>query len=290
MSCVSRGGIGIAPVLHRFVNEECLKGTGIEAERFWAGLGALIRELTPVNGSLLSTRDRLQGELDRWHREHRGRIEPSSYREFLRGIGYLCDTPAECTIGTENVDPELAHIAGPQLVVPLDNARYALNAANARWGSLYDALYGTDAIDESDGAERRGAYNRVRGGKVVAFVRGFLDRHFPLTLGTHRDVVRYCIDGDGLTATLSDGGHARLERREAAVGYHASRESPSLVLLRHNGLHVELHVDRAHPIGREDSAGICDVVLESAVSSIQDCEDSVAAVDADDKIHVYRNW
>lgn len=290
MSYVSRVGIGIAPVLYRFVNEECLADTGIEAEIFWAGLGALIRELTPVNDSLLSTRDRLQAQLDHWHRAHRGRTDLSSYVEFLRGIGYLCDAPAEYSINTQGVDPELARLAGPQLVVPLDNARYALNAANARWGSLYDALYGTDAIDDSNGAERRGAYNRVRGGKVVAFARDFLDRHFALIFGTHRDVVQYCIDGDGLTAKLRDGGHACLKRREAVAGYRGPRESPSLVLLRHNGLHVELHIDRTHPIGCEDGAGISDVVLESAVSSIQDCEDSVAAVDAEDKVRVYRNW
>jgi malate synthase len=290
MSNISLGSLEVDRTLHHFICEEALLDTGIDPVNFWSGLGTLLREQAPVNRCLLARRVSLQAKIDRWHRQHRGRFEPAPYREFLKRIGYLGEEVEEFDLATEAVDTELANIAGPQLVVPMDNARYALNAANARWGSLYDALYGTDAIAEDGGATRGRSYNPVRGSRVVTFVREFLDRHFPLTESTHREVVRYSIDGQGLAATLANGVSARLRRADAAVGYRGRRESPSLVLLRHHGLHVELHIDAGHLIGHSDPAGVSDVVIESAVTTIQDCEDSVAAVDAEDKVRVYRNW
>jgi malate synthase len=282
--------VRVSECLYRFVNDEAMPGTGVQPDAFWGGLAALICDLEPVNRELLAVRARLQSELDRWHRQRRGEFDLGDYKKHLHEIGYLGDEVGDFHVATENVDPELAAIAGPQLVVPLDNARYALNAANARWGSLYDALYGTDAIPREAGTELSKGYDPARGAQVVTFVQEFLDRHFPLCESMHRSVVRYAVDGDGMLATLSGGNVTRLEQPGALIGYRGAPLAPSVLLMVHHGLHVELHIDREHTIGRDHPAGLCDVVLESAVTTIQDCEDSVAAVDAEDKVRVYRNW
>jgi len=282
--------VRVSACLHRFVNEEAIPGTGIEPGAFWTGLATLICELEPLNRELLAIRVRLQSDLDRWHRERRSGFDVEEYKRYLREIGYLGADGPDFQVATENVDAELAAIAGPQLVVPLDNARYALNAANARWGSLYDALYGTDVIPGEGGTELRKEYNPARGAQVVAFVQEFLDRQFPLRESAHRSVVRYAVDNDGMLAALPGGKLTRLQQRGALVGYRGAPQAPSVLLLVHHGLHVELRIDAAHAIGRAHPAGLCDVVLESAPTTIQDCEDSVAAVDAEDKVGVYRNW
>jgi malate synthase len=279
----------IDKVLLDFVNDEALPGSGVSTQDFWSGFAALVRSLAPRNAALLRRRDELQAKIDAWHRENPGpRFDPARYRAFLREIGYLVAEQEPFAVSTTQVDAEIAHIAGPQLVVPVSNARYALNAANARWGSLYDALYGTDAIPE-DGAPRGGEYNPQRGARVIDFVRGFLDEHFPLREGSHRDAVSYHA-ADGLIVKLRHGASTRLRDPAAFCGFQGDADAPAVVLLVHHGLHVELHIDREHNIGRNDPAGISDVVLESAITTIQDCEDSVAAVDAADKVNVYRNW
>jgi malate synthase len=285
----------VAPVLHRFINDEVLPGTGIAPAHFWAGFDAIVRDLAPRNAALLAERDRLQTELDQWHRAHPGPItDMPAYRAFLTHIGYLQAAPAQVQATTANVDAELATQAGPQLVVPILNARYALNAANARWGSLYDALYGTDAIAEDGGAERglagTGAYNPVRGARVIAFARRLLDEAAPLKEGSHRDSTAYRIDGGALLVTLSSGKVVGLADTSALIGFQGDAAAPSSVLLRHHGLHIDIRIDRSAQIGREDPAGISDLVLEAALSTILDLEDSVAAVDADDKVLGYRNW
>jgi malate synthase len=271
-------GIEIDPALKRFIEEEAIPGTGIDADSFWFGLSALLRDLTPENLRLLRKRQDLQARIDSRNLELGGRApDPADEEEFLRDIGYLVDPPAPFVIGTANVDPEVSDIAGPQLVVPMTNARYALNAANARWGSLYDALYGTDALGDRP---RPGGYDAERGARVIAWGRAFLDEVAPLTGGSHADVGEYRVEQGRLVTDrggLSDPG-LLAGWREGAI------------LLRHHGLHVEILVDRNHPIGRTDRAGVADLVLESAVTAIMDCEDSVAAVDAEDKILVYRNW
>jgi malate synthase len=277
--------------LYDFVNREALPGTGIEAEAFWRGFAALVARLASRNTALLERRDVLQSQIDAWHREHPGaEFDHASYKTFLRKIGYLVPDGAPFRAATENVDAEIAAIAGPQLVVPLNNARYALNAVNARWGSLYDALYGTDAIAFEEGALRTAGYDPRRGALMIRYVRDFLDDHFPLSEGSHRDSVGYRIGPQGLLVALTYGLTAKLENGAALAGYQGPTEAPTVVLLVHHGLHVELHIDRAHPIGQADPAGVSDVVLESAVTTIQDCEDSVAAVTAQDKTLVYRNW
>jgi malate synthase len=286
---VSIDQLKIDKTLYDFVNNEAIPGSGIQAPDFWHGFAALVRALAPRNAALLRRRDELQSKIDAWHRENPGpAFDRARYQAFLREIGYLVTEKESFAVSTAHVDAEIAHIAGPQLVVPVSNARYALNAANARWGSLYDALYGTDAIPE-DGAPRGGAYNPQRGAKVIDFARGFLDQHFPLLEGSHRDVASYQAE-DGLIVKLRHGGLTRLRDPAAFSGFQGNARSPSVVLLVHHGLHVELHIDRSHNIGRGDPAGVSDVVLESAITTIQDCEDSVAAVDADDKVNVYRNW
>jgi malate synthase len=288
---VTQGGIEVAQVLFDFINQEALPGTGIAQASFWQGFDTLLRELAPRNAQLLRQRDRLQSRIDEWHREHPGAaFDPASYRTFLEQIGYLEPAGEPFSVETCNVDDEIARIAGPQLVVPVDNARYALNAANARWGSLYDALYGTDVIAQDDGASRTGGYNPQRGSKVIAYVRAFLDQHFALAAGTHTQVAAYSVGGDGLNAKLIDGRTTTLRASNAFVGYQGEKSVPTALLLIHHGLHVEIRIDRKHPIGRTDAAGISDVVLESAITTIEDCEDSVAAVDASDKVRVYRNW
>jgi malate synthase len=291
MDYVDAGGLGIARPLYEFVNHEAIPGTGIEPASFWRGYDTLVRDLGPRNRALLDRRETLQRQIDAWHKEHRGKpMDLAAYTEFLRGIGYLQPEPPDFAIGTENVDVEIATIAGPQLVVPVTNARYALNAANARWGSLYDALYGTDALPEDAGATRDPGYNPVRGGHVIAKVREFLDECVPLAIGSHRDARQYKIDDGRLTVTLKDGAGAGLAKPPQFVGYRGDPADPSSVLLRHNGLHVEIVIDRSRAIGQQDAAGIADVMLEAAITTIQDCEDSVACVDAADKVAAYRNW
>ncbi len=287
---ITRHRLQVASELASFIEDEALPGSGIEAERFWSGFDALVHELAPRNQELLAERDRLQAELDRWHAEHPGPIrDMAQYREFLQDIGYLVADDPSVQATTANVDDELAIQAGPQLVVPMSNARYALNAANARWGSLYDALYGTDAISEADGAEKGSGYNPIRGAKVITLAKAFLDQVAPLTTGSHAQVQGYRIADGALVARLADG-QARLAEPAAFVGYQGDADAPSAVLLKHHGLHVEIQIDKHHPIGRSDKAGVKDLLLEAALSTILDCEDSVAAVDAQDKVQVYRNW
>jgi malate synthase len=291
MEFVDVDGLKVARRLHEFVTDEALPGTGIDKLAFWKGFAALFADLAPRNRALLEKRDVLQKQIDAWHLAHRGRpADTAAYIEFLRGIGYLVPEPADFAVTTSGVDPEFASIAGPQLVVPVMNARYALNAANARWGSLYDALYGTDAIPEDGGATRAGGFNPVRGAKVVATAREFLDQAFPLAQGSHADATLYALDGATLAVTLKSAATTGLADPSQFVGYHGSVTGLSAVLLKHNNLHAEIRIDRTHPIGRDDPAGVADVVMEAAVSTIMDCEDSIAAVDAEDKVAVYRNW
>ncbi|MDO9073591.1 MAG: malate synthase G [Rubrivivax sp.] len=281
----------VADVLVGFIDEEVLPGTGVAPETFWAGFDALVRDLAPKNAALLAERDRLQTALDQWHTQHAGPVsDMAAYRSFLEGIGYLVPQPAGVKATTQNVDAELALQAGPQLVVPILNARYALNAANARWGSLYDALYGTDALPETGGAERSGAYNPVRGQKVIEFARRFLDEATPLTEGSHLDSTLYAVSGGHLHVTLKSGRTVGLVDPSLMVGFQGDPAAPGSVLLRHHGLHVDIRIDRSTPIGRADAAGVSDIVMEAALSTILDLEDSVAAVDAEDKVLGYRNW
>ncbi|UXJ52881.1 malate synthase G [Pseudomonas citronellolis] len=287
---ITRQRLQVADVLQRFIEEEALPGTGVQAEAFWKGFDALVHELAPKNRALLAERDRLQTELDTWHRAHPGPIQDMpAYRAFLESIGYLLPAPASVQATTANVDSEITQQAGPQLVVPVMNARYALNAANARWGSLYDALYGTDAISEDDGAEKGKGYNPRRGEKVIAFARAFLDQAAPLAQGSHADASAYRIEQGQLRVTLEDGSVSGLAEPAKFVGYQGEPLSPKAVLLKNNGLHFEIQIDPTSPIGQTDAAGVKDVLVEAALSTILDCEDSVAAVDAEDKTLVYRN-
>src|SRR4051794_12357276 len=291
MERVEAGGLRIDKELHDFVNGEALPGTGISAHAFWSGLGGIVRDLGPKVAALLKKRDALQEKIDAWHKA-RGvaGFEQAEYERFLRDIGYLQAAPTPGQISTMNVDDEVAVIAGPQLVVPLSNARYALNAANARWGSLYDALYGTDAISEDGGATRTSTYNKIRGARVVARGRALLDESVPLARGSHRDVVSYSVERANLVVRLGDGTSTGLARPAQFAGYRGEASTPSAVLLRNHGLHVEIKIDRGGRVGRDDPAGIADIVLESAVTTIMDLEDSVAAIDAEDKVALYRNW
>jgi malate synthase len=283
--------IEVDKVLFDFVAREVLPGTGVDEPSFWKGFAGLVSRLAPRNAALLAKRDRLQSSIDAWHRAHPGaEFDARSYKAFLTDIGYLVPEQGAFAVDTAGVDAEIAHIAGPQLVVPVSNARYALNAANARWGSLYDALYGTDAIARSGNPHASGAYDPERGARVIEFARNFLDASFPLSTGTHRDAIGYRIAGTGLEVQLRSGNTALLEHPAALAGFQGEAAAPSVVLLKHHGLHVEIHVDRQHLIGRGDPAGISDVVIESAITTIQDCEDSVAATSTEDKVEVYRNW
>ncbi len=284
----NRHGLQIALPLHDLVVGQILPGTGIDAETLWRGFAAIVREFAPRNRAVLARRDELQANIDAWHRAHPA-VDPADYRAFLAGIGYLLPEDEDFTIGTQNVDAEIATLAGPQLVVPVMNARYALNAANARWGSLYDALYGTDVIAEDGGATRAGAYNPVRGARVIAFARAFLDRAAPLASGSHKDATGYAVQGGELRVTLG-GAPVCLRTPAQFAGYRGRPDAPDAVLLCNHGLHIEIQLDRAHPIGKDDAAGVKDLLLESALTTIQDCEDSVAAVDAEDKVEVYRHW
>ena len=284
-------GLQVDTVLQRFIEDKVLPGTGITSDAFWKGFADITNDLAPKNAALLAERERLQNELDSWHKANPGPIaDVTNYKEFLESIGYLAPVPEQVHVTTENVDAELSLTAGPQLVVPILNARYALNAANARWGSLYDALYGTDVIPETDGATRAGGYNPVRGTKVIAFARNFLDQSVPLTNGSHANATAYVVNGEQLAVSLNDGSTVGLKEAAKFVGYQGNASAPSSVLLKNNGIHIDLQIDRTTSIGKDDAAGISDVVMESALSTILDLEDSVAVVDGADKVVAYENW
>jgi malate synthase len=293
---IPAGALQVARSLHAFIEEEALPAAGIaDAAGFWAGVSRIVADLTPVNRALLARRDELQASIDAWHRGHAGQpVDAAAYQAFLTEIGYLLPDPGPFQVTTENVDAEIATLAGPQLVVPVSNGRFALNAANARWGSLYDALYGTDSIGEDGGATRQGGYNPVRGQRVIDTVRDFLDEVVPLGGASHRDVTGYTVSAAGLAAHFTDGtaadGTAKLADPAVFAGYAGDPGAPSAILLRHHGLHIEIAIDRGGRIGATDKAGVQDVVVEAAVTTIVDFEDSVAAVDAEDKVAAYRNW
>ncbi|MCK5771386.1 malate synthase G [Algiphilus sp.] len=285
------GGLRVATELKSLIDQEICPGTGISPDHFWSALEKAVADFSPRNRALLAKRDDLQERIDGWHRERAGQPhDAAAYRQFLSEIGYLQPEPADFAVTTENVDTEIAAQAGPQLVVPVKNARYALNASNARWGSLYDALYGFDVIPEDGGAERAGAYNPVRGQKVIAYARAHLDRAAPLTDGSHADATAYRVVDGALQVILEGGRSSGLAEPDKFVGHRGDAASPEAVLLRVNGLHIEIQIDPGHPIGKTDAAGVKDLLLEAAVTTIMDCEDSVAAVDAEDKAEVYRNW
>ena len=285
------GALRVASELYDFINREVLPDVGVDQGRFWKGFSSIVTELAPKNAALLAERERLQAELDTWHQANPGPIKDMrAYRAFLEGIGYLVPVPAKVKVTTRKVDAELAVQAGPQLVVPILNARYALNAANARWGSLYDALYGTDVIAETRGLEKGKGYNARRGAKVIEWARHMLDRTAPLKKGSHVDSVGYQIKDGKLVVKLAGGKRSTLLEPAQLVGYQGDAKAPSSVLLVHNGLHLDIRIDRASPIGKTDPAGVADVVVEAAVSTILDLEDSIAAVDAEDKVLGYRNW
>ena len=287
---VEASGLQIDAQLYDFITDQALPGTGVEPAHFWASFAAMVKEMTPRNRALLKTRDTLQAEIDSYHLERRGQPhDAESYKAFLKNIGYLREEGPDFSVGTANIDPEISTVAGPQLVVPVMNARYALNAANARWGSLYDALYGTDVIPEDGGAEKGRAYNPVRGAKVIAYARQVLDAAAPLTEGSHADATGYAVAGGKLQVFLANGEIAGLKDPAQFAGYRGDAGRPDAVLLVKNGLYIEIVIDPAHPIGRGDAAGVADVVMEAAMSTIMDCEDSVAAVDAEDKTLVYAN-
>ncbi|WP_338475858.1 malate synthase G [Pseudomonas khavaziana] len=288
---VQVGGLQVAKVLFDFVNNEAIPGTGITADQFWAGADKVIHDLAPKNKALLAKRDDFQARIDTWHQTHAGQAHnPVAYKAFLQDIGYLLPEAADFQASTQNVDDEIAHMAGPQLVVPVMNARFALNASNARWGSLYDALYGTDAISEADGAEKGKGYNKVRGDKVIAFARAFLDEAAPLSAGSHVDSTGYKIVDGKLIVSLKGGSNSGLRDDAQLIGFQGPAAEPIAILLKHNGLHFEIQIDASTPVGQTDAAGVKDVLMEAALTTIMDCEDSVAAVDADDKVVIYRNW
>jgi malate synthase len=284
-------GLQVASELHHFIDEDVLPGTGVSSAAFWKGFDEIVRDLAPKNLALLAERERLQREIDGWHRAHPGPIrDMAAYRGFLEQIGYLVPPPPDAHSTTTNVDEELALQAGPQLVVPILNARYALNAANARWGSLYDALYGTDVIPETGGAEKTAGYNPGRGARVIEYARRFLDATAPLANGSHREAARYTVAEGRLVVEQKNGDRAMLQDPAQFAGYQGAAGAPSTILLRNNGIHVEIRIDRSSVIGKTDAAGVSDVVLEAALSTILDLEDSIAAVDAEDKTLGYRNW
>ncbi|OCW27450.1 malate synthase G [Pseudomonas sp. S3E12] len=288
---VQVGGLQVAKVLFDFVNNEAIPGTGITADQFWAGADKVIHDLAPKNKALLAKRDDFQARIDTWHQTHAGQAhDPVAYKAFLQDIGYLLPEAADFQASTQNVDDEIARMAGPQLVVPVMNARFALNASNARWGSLYDALYGTDAISEADGAEKGKGYNKVRGDKVIAFARAFLDEAAPLSAGSHVDSTGYKIVDGKLIVSLKGGSNSGLRDDAQLIGFQGPAAEPIAILLKHNGLHFEIQIDASTPVGQTDAAGVKDVLMEAALTTIMDCEDSVAAVDADDKVVIYRNW
>ena len=287
---VKVGNLQVASALYQFINLEALPGTGLASEQFWLDLDALIHDLTPKNKALLAKRDEIQKAINDWHKENKENFEFEAYKTFLQEIGYLEPEGPSFEITTQGVDDEITLQAGPQLVVPVNNARYALNAANARWGSLYDALYGTDAIEEEGGAERSATYNPLRGEKVIAFAKEFLDQAAPLNNHSHKEAVQYSVVNGILSISLANGETTGLQDASKLVGYQGQPEDPSVILLKNNGLHFEIQVDRNHPIGKTDQAGVKDILLEAALTTIMDCEDSVAAVDAEDKVQVYNSW
>ena len=284
-------GLQVDAGLHALLENDILPGTNISPDQFWSGLAAILSDMMPRNAELLDIRADMQSKLDHWHREHpKNAFNAGQYKSFLEEIGYLLPQPEQVQVTTTRVDEEIARVAGPQLVVPVMNARFALNATNARWGSLYDALYGTDVIPEDNGAERAGGYNSVRGDRVIAWARAFLDQNFPLRNGTHADAMAYTIESGVLKVSQKDGSTGTLQTEDQWVGYTGDSAQPNSILLKNNGLHAEIQIDSSHPVGQTDPAGVKDVCLESALTTIQDCEDSVAAVDAEDKIVVYQNW
>lgn len=292
---IQQGSLNIDSTLYQLVNEQVMPGTGINADDFWQSFESILKDLAPKNRALLIKRDDLQHQIDAWHQERTGHaIDAAEYKQFLQEIGYLVPEGNDFQVTTASVEPEIATQAGPQLVVPIMNARFALNAANARWGSLYDALYGTDVISENDGAEKGGSFNPVRGAKVVAYAREFLDEAAPLNGVSHKDVTKYSISnvsiGNTLTATLENGEEVTLIDSDQFIGYQGDASAPSCILLKHNNLHIEIQIDPTAPIGSVDAAGIKDVLVEAALTTIMDCEDSVAAVDGEDKALAYRNW
>ncbi|NNT94674.1 malate synthase G [Stutzerimonas nitrititolerans] len=288
---VQVGGLQVAKVLYDFVNNEAIPGTGVEAAAFWAGADSVIHDLAPKNRALLAKRDELQAQIDAWHQARAGQAHDAvAYKAFLQEIGYLLPEAEDFQATTQNVDEEITHMAGPQLVVPIMNARFALNAANARWGSLYDALYGTDAISEADGASKGPGYNEVRGNKVIAYARAFLDEAAPLENGSHVDSTGYRVEGGKLVVSLKNGSTSGLKDSQQLLGFQGDASAPIAVLLKHNGIHFEIQIDPSSPIGQTDAAGVKDILMEAALTTIMDCEDSIAAVDADDKTIVYRNW
>ncbi len=288
---VQVGGLQVAKVLFDFVNHEAIPGTGITADQFWAGADKVIHDLAPKNKALLAKRDDFQARIDTWHQAHAGQAhDPVAYKAFLQEIGYLLPEAADFQASTQNVDDEIARMAGPQLVVPVMNARFALNASNARWGSLYDALYGTDAISEAGGAEKGQGYNKVRGDKVIAFARAFLDQAAPLSAGSHVDSTGYKIVDGKLIVSLKGGSNSGLRDDAQLIGFQGDTAQPIAILLKNHGLHFEIQIDASTAVGQTDAAGVKDVLMEAALTTIMDCEDSVAAVDADDKVVIYRNW
>ncbi|QOS87971.1 malate synthase G [Peribacillus sp. JNUCC41] len=286
---VKIGNLQVAPVLFEFINKDGIPGSKLNQEQFWVDFEKLVHDLSPKNKKLLARRDEIQTKINTWHRENK-EIDFAEYKSFLQEIGYLEPEGEDFHITTEGVDDEIAFQAGPQLVVPVDNARYAINASNARWGSLYDALYGTDVISEKGGAYREGSYNEVRGGEVISFAKDFLDQVTPLKDYSHKNAVNYAVVDGKLAVTLRNGEITSLVEESKLVGYQGEYEKPSAILLRNNGLHFEIQIDRSHMIGKIDKAGVKDILMESTLTTIMDCEDSVAAVDADDKVLVYRNW
>ncbi|MDQ0348055.1 malate synthase G [Ancylobacter vacuolatus] len=291
MNYTDLAGLKVDSALVDFINKEAIPGTGVEVDAFWQSFAGIVRDFAPRNAELLARRDELQAQIDAWHRAHRNKpIDPVAYEVFLAEIGYLLPEPEAFEVVTDKVDEELARIPGPQLVVPVTNARYALNAANARWGSLYDALYGTDALPEDKGASRSNGFNAVRAQRVIESARAFLDDSVPLAAGSHADVVAYRVAEGALVAELASGTRTSLKDPAQFAGFSGAAEAPSSVLLVNHGLHIDIVIDRSHRIGKTDRAGIADIVIEAAVTTIVDCEDSVAAVDAQDKVLVYRNW
>ena len=289
---IQKGSLAIDQQLYDFIENEVLPKVGVDSDDYWSGFEKVIKEFTPRNKTLLETRDKIQAQIDQWHLDNPakdGEIDYPAYKTFLQEIGYLLPEGEAFTVDTKNVDDEIAHIAGPQLVVPVRNARYALNATNARWGSLYDALYGTDVISSDNGQEAGGSYNPTRGAAVVAYAKAFLDEHFALASGSYNDVTGFKVL-DGKLEVVQGDSSTELQDTAKFVGFVGDAEAPTGVLLKNNGLHAEIQIDSSHPVGKDDPANIKDVLLESAMTAIQDCEDSVAAVDAEEKVEVYRNW
>lgn len=289
---LQKGVLAIDQQLYDFIENEVLPKVGVDSDSYWSGFEKVIKEFTPRNKALLATRDQMQAQIDQWHLDNpaqNGEIDYPKYKQFLQEIGYLLPEGDDFSVTTENVDDEIAHIAGPQLVVPVRNARYALNATNARWGSLYDALYGTDVISNDNGQEATAGYNPTRGAAVVAYAKKFLDENFALASGSYSDATGFTVV-DGKLEIAQGDSRTQLQEPAQFVGYVGDANAPTGILLKHNGLHAEIQIDANHPVGKDDAANIKDVLLESAITAIQDCEDSIAAVDAEEKVEVYRNW